>query len=272
MDEDDTAKDASVAVVAASAAALSLTGPAGAAVAAIGGLVSIAWNKIGGRNQRKAESLFLKMAQADPDPSEFIQQLHRRLEADDEEVFVALRGLLNAALDAVSPASLEAIALVGREYLRARCSAAIARGWVKLISEVTTQELAALREVAAAAIVAREIDGDIRSRAPIFRPSGRPRGVALLLSDQRPGQPKTLNAIPALLGRGAKPAAAGHAERLFDLMLRHGVASDRDGIVASLRTSKVNPETRPAVELDHEAVKVLVLAMGLSLSQPKTSP
>lgn len=261
MTKDDSGKDGSVALIAAGGAALALGGPAAAALAAIGGLVSIAWNKIGTRNQRKAEELFRRMAEADDDPLDFINMLNRRLEADDEEVFVAVRALLNATLDAISPAAMEAISLIGREYLRGRCIAVTARGWIGLISELTSPELGALRDVAGAAVVAREVDDDIRSRAPVFQRSDKPRGVAFLLSDQRPGQPKTLNAIPAMQGRGAPPVAAGHAERLFDLMLRHGVASARDNLVAPMRASKVHPETRLAVELDHEAVVILVLTM-----------
>jgi hypothetical protein len=85
-----------------------------------------------------------------------------------------------------------------------------------------------------------------------------------LLSDQRPGQPRTLNAIPALQGKGASPAASGHAERLFDLLLRHGVATTRENLVASLRNSKVLPDTRPFIELEYNATQALVRAFRLA--------
>lgn len=73
---------------------------------------------------------------------------------DDEEVFSALRALLDAALDAVSPSALEAIAAVGRDYLRDECPAWVARGWIRIFSEVTLGELRALRELASAAVKA----------------------------------------------------------------------------------------------------------------------
>lgn len=270
MAKDDSVKDGTTALIAAGAAVLTLTGPAGAAVAFASGVAAIAWDRLGSRNRRRAEQLFQQMTDGDEDPTAFIDMINRRLLIDDEEVFVALRLLLNATLDAISPAAMGAIAIIGRAYLRGKCSAPLARGWIRIISELTTSELAALRDVADAALAARAVGDDLMRRAPSLRVSEQPSGVAFLLSDQRPGGAKTLNAIPAVQGRGAEPVAAGYAERLFELMLRNGIGSERGNLIAQHRTRAITPDTRPAVELEHEAVEILVRAMERAHNAPGT--
>lgn len=147
----DSKKDATKGV-ATVALTYATTGSAlAAALTSVPTLVGLGWEKIAGRAKGRAQRLYQRMLEVDEDPAQFAEHL----KSDREDVLTALRALITASVDAISPAAIEPIALIGREYLRDRCPGFLARGWLRILTELTESEIAELRELVQAACEAR---------------------------------------------------------------------------------------------------------------------
>jgi hypothetical protein len=143
MAGDDSAKDAALALAGVVATALNAPG---ALAAAAGGVLGIAFERVGSRDTRRATKIVERLITSDESPADFAQYLRDRLLHDDDEVISAFRSLLTAALDAVSSAALEAMAQLARRHLRGLVPAWLARGGLRAFAETTDAELSALRE------------------------------------------------------------------------------------------------------------------------------
>jgi hypothetical protein len=143
------------AAVAGGAAAM-VAGPVEALVAAAaGGIASFAGVFIDGlaaRDTRLATELFENMVMADDEPVELVMLLAEQLHSEDEEMLIKLRAVMRADLEAASPAALPAIARVGREYIRGYVPSWVARGWLRVLSEASSDEIDALGELARASV------------------------------------------------------------------------------------------------------------------------
>lgn len=147
MVKDDSAKDASVALIGAAGAALSLTGGAAAVVAAAGGLLAIGWDRVGSRNRRRAQEMLQRLLEADKNPEELHSLINEGLISEDERVMSAFRALLVASVESVSPAAIAPIAVIGRMHFRGECATWIARGALEVLQRVDSIELGALRRM-----------------------------------------------------------------------------------------------------------------------------
>lgn len=164
----DTKKDVLVGgagVVA--AAALTGTGPIGAAAMAIPTLIGVGFNAIKSADQKRAEKLLERMVGADEDPTDFVDALNSRL-AKDPEVVAAFRALMVASIESVALAAIEPIALVGRQHLRGTCPAWAARSWLRVLAELAEDELGMLRTLVLEAVRRRDRieDEDAKSQGP----------------------------------------------------------------------------------------------------------
>lgn len=277
MDE-NTKKD----VVVGSAAvgtAIATGGLGGGALATLGTVAAVAWNRIAARNSRKAERLLQRMADEDTDPDAFVALLNERLRDDDEDVLAKLRALILADLESVSPDAYEPIARLGHAYVRGKCEAWIARGWVAAFSESTSREIDTFREVARAFKRAADVADHVetafkvpshdvavvvflvsptlaQTRTPVDD-DGNVVGPTELLSPAS-GWCLALHPQPSRYGLGAEndiaPIVTDDAPRLFDMLGAHGVAS---------RSRLIVKDERPAIQLTRASARALVTAFGV---------
>ena len=274
----DTKKELTVgatnAGTAAVAAAASVGALSAAALAGLGTMVTLVYTYFLGRDQRRSENLFTRMAEADEDPEDFLAEIEQRLRDGDDEELAKLRALLRADLEAVSSEATRPIAAIGRDYVRGVCPAWAARGWVRLLSEASSHEIDTLR-LLATATRASLAAGDL------FQAQHQPElrevdswGVALVLSarvvgaaDGDPARFESVQAFPTPGSLGVtsnEPVAAvsnAYVPRLFDLLLQHGVASTRAPRAETLRGSP----PKPAVEMPHASAAALVRAFCASV-------
>lgn len=232
----DDKKDILVGATNVAAAAL-IASPAAAALVPV--IAAVALEKISSASKRRAERIVARMIEMDEPPGDFADYLNARLMDEDEEVIGALRTLLLASIDAIAPAALEPMALVGRRYLRKQTPAWIARGWTRLLAELTEAELRALREIVVVGVKTWR-----RLQSMGSRPA-----VELIVS--RGGGDRDHVGISASLPefRGARPIAAGHASRLVDLMAMHQLGRDRivmepDGFPSRGKSAPMKPVER----------------------------
>jgi hypothetical protein len=230
MPKDDSLKDGTLAVVGAAGAVLAPTPVGAVAVAVAGGLAAIGFDLIGVRDKRRAVRMLEQLLAADESPQELHDQINQRLVDEDEDVISAFRALLVAAVEGVTPAALGAIAVVGRAYLRGECETWIARGWLRIFTEVTDSELKYLRDA-----------------VYIVRQFPEPSGFVLAdLQDALMTYPNE--------GRGTAHFATGYGSRIFELLRRYGIGTDY----------YPGPETkhRPGtIYLPHKVTEVAVKAL-----------
>lgn len=259
--------------------AMATAGLGGGALATLGTLASVAWDRIAARNSRRAERLLQRMADEDTDPDAFVALLNERLRNNDEDVLAKLRALILADLESVSPDAYEPIARIGHAYVRGKCEAWIARGWIAVISESTSREIDAFREVAGAfkraADVADHVETEFKvpihnvavvlfllsptvahTRTPVDD-DGNPIGPTETLVPAT-GWALAVHPQPSSYGLGAgndiAPIATDEAPRLFDLLGAHGVAS---------RSRLIVKDERPAIQLTRASARALVAAFGV---------
>jgi hypothetical protein len=146
-------------------------------------LVSVTWNAIATRDVFRTQRLLRRMADEDTDPDAFVAMLDEKLRDNDEEILIKLRALIQADLEAVSPDVYEPIARLGHAYVRGKCEAWIARGWVRVFSESTSGEIEAFREIARALTRAVEVADHVETRFKV--PKHDVAVVLFLLSDQQ---------------------------------------------------------------------------------------
>lgn len=234
MDE-NTKKDIAIGVTGIVAAATTAGGGPVAAVAAAGvvALVSTAWSVIAGRDLQRSERLFVRMADADDSPDDFIAYVRERADAGDDEMLTKLRALIRADLESASPDAHVPIARLGHAYVRGKAVAWAARGWLRLLSEATGPELDVLRDVASAAARARAA---IEEEAQQLKEQLRPFDLTLILGPAERAIPNVQDASPEYIHVRQQPRAketrskavfSVHSSRIFMLMNQHGVATDR---------------------------------------------
>lgn len=128
------------------AAAAGAAAPVIMAAGEIGALVTdVAWDRVSKQNRSRARGIMSRLLYAEEDPASFEAYLNQKLLEEDQEIIGAVRSLINAAVDAVSPAAMAAMALLAREHLRQRTDTWIARGGLRVLAECTDAELGALR-------------------------------------------------------------------------------------------------------------------------------
>lgn len=142
----DTLKDVVVGSVGAAATALTGQGTGAALATLIPTVVSTGFNAIRDSDRKKAEDLIKRMIAADESPAEFAEALNSKL-ATDPDVVAAFRAMTVASIDSVTQAAIEPIALVGRQYLRGMSPTWAARGWLRLLADLSESELGILRAV-----------------------------------------------------------------------------------------------------------------------------
>lgn len=203
------------------------------------------------RTKRVAQVLI----ESDEDPEGFAGELNAKLLSENEDAIAAFRALMVATLEAVSPAALEPIAHVGRQYLRERCPKWIARSWLRVLTELDDGEIAALREAVEAGRNFPTIE-----RIP---PTGPPRvipsvGPHVYFGLSHPSEPESFFYIRSLLAREGpeghaetvlpqgKRLATRNAGRLCDLLVRHnlGILDERDPQFPSPPGFKAKPRER----------------------------
>lgn len=142
------------------------------------GLLGSAVDAVRGSREQRMNELLDRMKDADADPEGFSEFLNEKLATNHEDTIVALRLLLNASIDSVALGAIEPIAFVGRSYVRGDCVAWIARGWMRLLSELTDLELRDLREFISISRIARRrrrtLPVRMRSNGSWIPPSGDP--------------------------------------------------------------------------------------------------
>ena len=160
---DEETKDAVVGAGSVIAAAV-VTNPVIAAT--VPALVALGLDRISKKSRERARDIVQRMIAVDETPAEFAEFLNARIMDEDEAVIGAMRTLLVASVDALSLAALEPMSLIGRQYLRQRTPAWVARGWLRLLAELSDEELAALRQTVRVGGSAwrRMRDGDIPVR------------------------------------------------------------------------------------------------------------
>lgn len=213
------------------AAALALvSGPVGVVAAALPTLVSLGFDAIKASDQRRAARLIKGMLEADESPAEFAAQLDEKLRRD-EDAISAFRILVSSSIESVAIAAIEPIALIGRRYLRGECPGWVARGWLRILVDLTGNEIEQLRALVHAAddlhqdwtAAYDQIAGT--SGLPAFRAPVRMRigpdscGVRIL-TPMVPGdfiQRADLQLIAAGAERAPAPTSVAndYAERLF---------------------------------------------------------
>lgn len=125
--------------------ALAVGGVPAALAAAASGVIATSFEKVRGRDAARAQKVMERLLKADELPDEFADHLRQCMLREDENVLGALRQLLMAAVEAVSPAALDAMAKIVRLHLRDRCPVWVARGGVRTFAEAIEPELAAMR-------------------------------------------------------------------------------------------------------------------------------
>jgi hypothetical protein len=216
MANDDSAKDAALALAGVAAATL---GASGSLAAAAGGVLGVAFERFGSRDTRRAARIVERLISTDETPEDFANYLRGRLLNDDDAVIGTFRSLLTAALDAVSPAALEAMAQLARRHLRGLAPVWLARGGLRTFAEATDAELGALRQFLpmVAAYPAR--------RSAIFEAAGRHyvgmdqiKTVGLYVAEGRTWEVRVADP------RAEIGPAPEHHRRIFRLLKLHGLA------------------------------------------------
>lgn len=279
LDDSTKAKLANLltqAAVAGSATAM-VAGPVEAFVASVAGggaaLAGFFIDKVAARDTRLAAELIENMIMADDEPVELVVLLAEKLHDGDEEMLIKVRAVMRADLEAASPAALPPIARIGREYIRGCLPSWVARGWLRVLSEASTREIDALRELARISVDCLAAGADVYRELHVGQ-----LGVTVLLTapvsevpGHRPASQACLQVWPQWSNFGLRagrpdreiaPLVTSDAPRVFDLMTQHGVASNRSDLVAQVQVQDPN-ETRPATRMTDEAARALVSALGI---------
>lgn len=146
------------------------------------------------------------MAEADEDPDDFLAAVSEKVRDGDDETLVKLRALVRADLESASPDASLPIAAIGRDYVRGECPSWAARGWVRLLSEVSSREIDALRTLATMTRMSIDAYGEYLRRQrenKIAVPEHDGAGVAVIMSPatfavpgQQDAQPESLWVYP----------------------------------------------------------------------------
>jgi hypothetical protein len=224
--------------------------PLAIAAAAVPGLVGLGVGTIHKRNQRRAEELFERMISADEDPAEFAAHVEEKLTADDPETVTAFRDLLTASVQRLAESAIGPIALIGRQYVRKDCPPWIARGWLRVLSELSDDEIAGVEELARQGILAtnrlNRMDLVKGPRDIELRRSRGPRGEALSTSSLVPYEPAF---------------AAGYADRLVEMMQSNHLGYSTKG-----QPSAFSMDGPDLFIVRAEAFRVLVRALPAATS------
>ncbi len=265
------------AAVAGSATAL-VAGTVEAFVAAVAGggaaLAGFFIDKVAARDTRLAGELIENMIMADDEPVELVVLLAEKLHDGDEEMLIKLRAVMRADLEAASPAALPPIARIGREYIRGCLPSWVARGWLRVLSEASTGEIDALRELARLSVDSLAAGADVYRELRVGQ-----LGVTVLLTkpvSEVPGHhaasPANLQVWPQWSNFGLRqgrpdreiaPLVTSDAPRVFELLTEHGIASNRPDLIARVKEQDPN-ETRPAIRMTDEAARALVAALAVT--------
>lgn len=144
-------KDLAQGAAAVGAAAIALaSGPIGVIAAALPTVVSMGFDAIKTSDQRRAAKLVERMIAADESPAEFAADLQEKLRTD-QDVIAAFRMLVASSIESVASDAIEPIALIGRKYLRGECPGWVARGWLRVLVDLTASEIDQLRGLIAGA-------------------------------------------------------------------------------------------------------------------------
>lgn len=230
------ARDAAIAVGVTAAAAL---GAPGVLAAAAGGVLGLGFDRITAQDTRRAQRLVERLLERDESPEQFADHIRERLLAEDEGVLSAFRSLLTAALDAVSPAALEPMAVLARRHLREpRIPMWLARGGLRTLAECTAEELGGLRQFVTA--------------LPALASTGINR-VGVFVHDQQ------LEIIghrgAARIGTRLLGPAPAHSRRVFRVLKVHGLADDATDAPSDIST----PD---AIAIETLVVSELILALS----------
>jgi hypothetical protein len=112
-------------------------------------LVAIGFKHASKRVQARAEKMVRELLDADERPSELADWIDAKVMEEDEHVAAAFHALLVASAESITPAALAPIGIIGRAYLKNECEAWVARGWLRVLSEVTAEELRGVRDAIA---------------------------------------------------------------------------------------------------------------------------
>jgi len=112
----------------------------------VAALFATAWERINSRNARNAERVFEQLVGADT-VDDLSVALHKALLEEKPEVLAAVRNLLESAVEAQTDTVLGAMAVLARRHLRGECPAWVSRGCVRMLAEVTEEELSVVREL-----------------------------------------------------------------------------------------------------------------------------
>ena len=220
-------------------ATMAATGSAGAgllagALSLIPTVIGLGFDRIRSRGERRAERLLKQMTEADSSPEAFVEGIRARLEADDPELVGALRSLLVASVEAVSDSAIEPMALLGRAYLRGECPTWVARGWLRILAEMTDTELVELRRlvIEAQGLRARSLAEYYRigsSKARAWTPHIRIRmrenaageTILFLVPDAMPNTTSIADLARPTPDAEQPVFAVGFAERVYAQLLHH---------------------------------------------------
>jgi hypothetical protein len=223
-------------------------------------------DRIRSRSERRAQRLLEHMTEADPDPQGFVEGLRARLEADDPDLVSALRSLLAASVESVSDAAIEPMAMIGRAHIRGECPTWIARGWLRILAELTEVEIADLRALVeeGKAMRARSLaeyrrilrvpdaqwTPNVRLR---MRPLRRSSGVSVLflVPDIMPSGVTSIADLTKPIPLAEQPTfAAGFAERLYAQLHQHHLCwlDDRPRLHAEERYEREAADKEAAAE------------------------
>jgi hypothetical protein len=248
--------------------------------AGIAALFGVLRSALAERDNEHAQKMFRRMADTDEDPEDFIALINERLRVGDDEMLVKLRALIRADLESASSDAMVPIARLGHAYVRGKAAAWAARAWVRLLSEATGPELDALQVLADGCVrVAAAVEARQRSQREAVAPFratfvlGSPQAAVPTYSPARGESISISHPDFYPFNSGYAGVESEHSSRLFDLMLQHGVATDREDLVHHTRPRLSQTRDhearfgegippRPALSLAPASVDALIRAFG----------
>lgn len=195
-----------------------------------GKILSMTLGRLDERDANRARKLYAELKPDGLADEEFTAQLHRQM-LESDEVLTIFRTLLVASVEAMSLEAVACMARVGRRYLAGQCPQWLARGLVRLLSEISDPELGALREISEA------------HRSQPHQAGSLQLTIGLAILD---GPFLRRNVA------GSRDFAHGHGLRLAGLLERHGLTTNHvleHGNTTVLNAQSVYVDAPVATEL-----------------------
>lgn len=209
------AVEAAVGIVAAAAVSLSVP----TRLAADASVLGVRLEDVSAYETQRANLLFARLFARDKHPEEFAQELRDHLRVGDAEVSAVLRTMLIAALDALTPAAIEPMAVLARRFLRTRDAPVwLVRGGLRTLAECSAVEFGALQQLM----------GDLAAfvAANPYLPGHPMRRFGVFVDQSGLAEIPVRSASAARPKRNRIAGKPGEHRRLFRLLKTHGLADE----------------------------------------------